>query len=83
MPGVFDQRIGPSKLISQLAGAYTSGHEVMMHDAVDLADAQYIVYYNPAEVIQKLKHEGIMSVGGKPLEKAVITRAQFEKINTL
>lgn len=81
MPGVFDQRISPEKLITQLNSVYSPGHEVMMYDAVDLSEAQYIVYDNPSDVIEKLKAAGIHTIGGKPLEKAVITREQFKKIN--
>lgn len=80
MPGVFEQRIGPSQLIKQLVTAYTAGHEVMMHDAVDLGDAQYIVYDNPASVIERLTAIGITTIGGKPLKEAVITREQFKKV---
>lgn len=81
MPGVFDQRISPKKLLQVLSGAYNSGHEIMFHDAVNLADAQYIVYGNPASVISQLESIGITQIGGKPLKKAVITREQFKSIN--
>ena len=80
VPGTFNQRISPAQLVKQLAGAYNSGHEVMMHDAVSLSEAEYIVYNYPDQVIQRLKAAGIKSIGGKPLEKAVITPEQFKKV---
>lgn len=80
LPGVFDERISPAQLLKQLSQVYQSNHEVMMYDAVDLKDAEYIVYSNPQEVIYRLKQAGITNIGGKPLEKAVITPDQFRKI---
>lgn len=80
LPGVFDQRISPEKLVSMMSSSYSSGHEVMFHDAINVQEAAYIVYHTPSAVIAKLKAFGITTLGGKPLEQAVITPQQFKSV---
>jgi hypothetical protein len=80
VPGTFSSRVSPEKLVTTMGSYYQTGHEVMFRDAVKLDQAAYIVCDNPAQYIKRLKKIGITSLGGKPLEESVITRAQFKSV---
>ena len=83
VPGTYDHRVSPKKLTNIMEKSYNSGNEVMFHDALDPKQAQYIVYNYPEKIIARLKKMGIKEIGGKSLEKAVITREEFRKINII
>lgn len=80
-PGTFDQRVSPRKLVEIMGTSYSTGNEVMFHDAVKVEDAAYIVYGHPDTVIARLKKMGVTQLGGKPIEKAVITPGQFSQLD--
>lgn len=83
MPSVFDQRISPEQLVDMMKSNYASNNEVMFFDALKVEDASYVVCDNDTDVaktIATLKHIGTTQIGGKPLNKAVITRQQFSQI---
>jgi Tfp pilus assembly major pilin PilA len=80
IPGTFDQRVSPTKLVESMMNYFNTGNEVMFHDAVPVDEVMYIVHSNPPAITARLKKIGVTQIGGKPLEEAVITKEQFKKI---
>ena len=81
--GTFGERISPEKLVDTMVSSYHAGNEVMFYDAMDLSKAKYIVFDDKEAVIAKLKAAGVKTLGGKPLDEAVVTQQEFSQIKNI